>query len=330
MTTQELFAALRAPFPAKDLEWRIGQAGKNQRGLYARILVYLTNRSIMERLDDVVGAENWQNEYKPGPAGGVVCGISIRVGGEWLTKWDGAENSDIEPVKGGLSDSMKRAAVQWGIGRYLYDIGEKWAVINDNGSHFTNCKVKFNGTEEWVSFNWEPPVLPDWALPENERKGANSKHSSTPTSQSKAGPQKAEPSQPDPQQQNSKRYAEAATAITSAATLARCKEIRRNIRNAESAKKFAAGEYEQLGKLLSAKEIMVGKVASKWYEKACATYAEAEEKNDVAALLKIKQGLMDERNDMTNEQKQEMQTIIDRTILSMPQGQQEQELATAA
>lgn len=326
--TKELFAALRAPFPAKDLEWRIGQAGKNQRGLYARILVYLTNRSIMERLDDVVGAENWQNEFKPGPQGGVVCGISIRVGGEWLTKWDGAENSDIEPVKGGLSDSMKRAAVQWGIGRYLYDIGEKWAVINDNGSHFTNCKVKFNGTEEWVSFNWEPPVLPDWALPENERKGANGKHSSTPASQSKAGPQKAEPAQSQPQ--HSKRYTEAATAITSTATLARCKEIRRKIRIAEAGKEFSDGEYEQLGKLLDAKEVMVGNVASKWYVKACGSYAEAEAKGDVAALLKIKAALLDERSDMTNEQKKEMAEIIDRTILSMPQGQQEQELATAA
>mgnify|MGYP002508284444 CR=1 FL=1 len=27
-----------------------------------------------------------------------------------------------EPIKGGLSDSMKRAAVQWGIGRVLYNM----------------------------------------------------------------------------------------------------------------------------------------------------------------------------------------------------------------
>ena len=44
-----------------------------------------------------------------------LCGIAIFFEGRgFITKWDGAEDSDIEAVKGGLSDSMKRAAVQWG------------------------------------------------------------------------------------------------------------------------------------------------------------------------------------------------------------------------
>lgn len=50
--------------------------------------------------------------------GGVECGISIKIDGEWITKWDAAENTQVEAVKGGRSGAMKRAAVQWGIGRY--------------------------------------------------------------------------------------------------------------------------------------------------------------------------------------------------------------------
>jgi len=38
----------------------------------------------------------------------------------WVTKSDGADDSSIESAKGGISDSLKRAAVQYGIGRYLY------------------------------------------------------------------------------------------------------------------------------------------------------------------------------------------------------------------
>ena len=38
----------------------------------------------------------------------------------WVTKSDGAEDSTIEAVKGAYSDSFKRAAVKWGIARYLY------------------------------------------------------------------------------------------------------------------------------------------------------------------------------------------------------------------
>jgi len=47
----------------------------------------------------------------------------------------GAENSDIEPVKGGLSDSFKRAAVQWGIGRYLYSLGAVWVDVEQRGKN---------------------------------------------------------------------------------------------------------------------------------------------------------------------------------------------------
>ena len=116
------------PFAPEDLEWRL------QKVVEARELgiavPYVTNRAIMSRLDDVVGPENWYNEFKPWHGAGgkeaQLCGISIRYGEGFITKWDGAENSDIEPVKGGLSDSMKRAAVQWGIGRVLYNM--EWCL----------------------------------------------------------------------------------------------------------------------------------------------------------------------------------------------------------
>lgn len=158
---------LNAPFPANEVSWRIGQAGKASGGqIWAKVLAYIDNRCIMDRLDKVVGKANWKNEYAKGPEGGVLCGISIKIEGEWVTKWDGADNTDVEATKGGLSDSMKRAAVQWGIGRYLYDLGENFAQVVDKGTkgaHYANCKVKVNGKEEYATFHWLPPqnVLPD-------------------------------------------------------------------------------------------------------------------------------------------------------------------------
>lgn len=162
------FKKLLEPFPPQDVDWRIGQAGKGSNGIWAKVLAYLTNRAIMDRLDSVVGPQNWRNEYTTGPQGGVLCGLSLRLDSEWVTKWDGAENTDIEAVKGGLSDAMKRAAVQWGIGRYLYDLGESWADVLDkkkDGARYANCKIKVNGQEEWVQFYWIPPRLPEWAMP---------------------------------------------------------------------------------------------------------------------------------------------------------------------
>jgi len=156
---------LREPFAAEDVEWRIGQAGKGRDGkAWAKVLAYITSRAIQDRLDEVCGPENWCNEFAIGPGGGVLCGIAVRVGDEWVRKWDGAENTDIEAVKGGLSGAMKRAAVQWGIGRYLYDLPEGWAVISERGAHRSSLPKDKGGDP----FRWDPPQLPAWALPRVE------------------------------------------------------------------------------------------------------------------------------------------------------------------
>ena len=143
---------LKEEFPEGDIEWRIQKSGKSEKGnIWAIIVAYITNRAIQDRLDAVCGPENWQNHYDSGPDGGVLCGIEIFITEERsIIKWDGAENTNIEAVKGGLSDSMKRAAVQWGIGRYLYSWSEEFAVIGDNYSH--RAKLK-DGTR----FKWDAP-----------------------------------------------------------------------------------------------------------------------------------------------------------------------------
>nr|DAQ93105.1 MAG TPA: DNA REPAIR PROTEIN RAD52 HOMOLOG-BINDING PROTEIN, DNA REPAIR, DNA.7A [Caudoviricetes sp.] len=153
---------LDEPFSASDIEWRIQQAGKANNGIWAKVLAYVTNRAIMKRLDDVCGKTGWRNEYRDIPnGGGVECGISIKVDGEWITKWDAAENTQVEAVKGGRSGAMKRAAVQWGIGRYLYDLTEGFAnVSTERQPGFNYAKTKELGV-----FYWAPPQLPAWALP---------------------------------------------------------------------------------------------------------------------------------------------------------------------
>ena len=101
---------LKEPFPYEDIEWRLQQADKGKNGIWGKCLAYVTNRAICNRLDEVVGPENWKNEFKTGPDGGVLCGLSIKVDGEWVTKFDGSENTNIEAVKGGLSGAGACAA----------------------------------------------------------------------------------------------------------------------------------------------------------------------------------------------------------------------------
>lgn len=128
---------LLAPFEDSDIEWRLQHVNK-EKG-FGIAVPYVTNRAIQQRLDKAVGADGWKNEYIPWHSDGEkqsqLCGISIYFEDrkEWVTKYDGAEDSDIEPVKGGLSDSMKRAAVQWGVGRYLYSMGTVYVDVEKRG-----------------------------------------------------------------------------------------------------------------------------------------------------------------------------------------------------
>jgi hypothetical protein len=85
------------------------------------MLDYVDARFVMDRLDTMAGPQNWQTKFEDVAGGGVRCSLSIKVMGEWITKTDVGDASTIEPIKGAHSDSLKRAAVHWGIGRDLYD-----------------------------------------------------------------------------------------------------------------------------------------------------------------------------------------------------------------
>lgn len=163
---------LLEPFDPEDIEWRVQQSGiKNDKG-WAMVLAYVQNRAVQQRLDDVCGAHNWKNKFETAPDSGVMCGLSIKVGDEWIDKWDGAENTQIEAVKGGLSGAMKRAAVQWGIGRYLYKLDTTFVQINARGQHYIGIKEKPKDEYPKIKGYWDDPELPDSALPADYKKTA--------------------------------------------------------------------------------------------------------------------------------------------------------------
>lgn len=155
---------LKAPFRADEIEWRISRAGKKGDKVWATCLAYVSNRAIMNRLDEVFGIAGWKNEYVAWKGDSQLCGISAYLNWVWISKWDGAGDTDFESVKGGLSDSMKRAAVQWGIGRYLYNLDETFATVSDTGKFYQSANEK-KGTP---AFKWDPPALPAWALPADD------------------------------------------------------------------------------------------------------------------------------------------------------------------
>lgn len=149
------FKALAKPFDFEDLEWRTRTVKKFGDSYQAMIMPYVTARAIQDRLDAIVGQDKWWNQFETWKQG-QICGITIATVNGNITKWDGAEDTKESPLKGGLSDSMKRAAVQWGIGRYLYYLppmkGQqiKWEPGAISGN------FRDDDTKKWTKLWWKP------------------------------------------------------------------------------------------------------------------------------------------------------------------------------
>ena len=147
MSENKYFEEFGKPFSVSDVSWKLQRTLKDKmRGL---AVPYLDARAISDRLDNVVGQNNWKDDYvlwhkytdnikQQGKeatkiVNSQLCTIYIYDDEkkEWIGKTDGAENTDFEAVKGGLSDAFKRAAVKWNIGRYMYSFDAVWVDLED-------------------------------------------------------------------------------------------------------------------------------------------------------------------------------------------------------
>lgn len=147
---QAIHKSLKEPFPDDE----VGEVPINKEGtLVAR---YINARSVMERLDDVVGPDNWSDRYEKWDDGtcAVLCTLTVhgisRQDVGYPNDPSDADNAKREPFKAACSDALKRAAVHWGIGRYLYPKpGEKPRFASENTKSSGGNK---GATEKQVKF----------------------------------------------------------------------------------------------------------------------------------------------------------------------------------
>jgi hypothetical protein len=145
---EELTRALAAPFESSEVRFKPAVVSGNR----ALALAYVDARVIQDRLDDVLGVEGWQDDYECLADGSVVCRLRLKIGEEWITKVDVGGPSEQpdggDRLKAAFSDALKRAAVKFGIGRYLYRLPQLWVDYDSQRRQFT-----------------KPPTLPAHALP---------------------------------------------------------------------------------------------------------------------------------------------------------------------
>lgn len=139
---------LAAPFDLAEVKFKPQAVSGNR----AMAVPYVDARLVAERLDEAVGLANWQDTYTVLPGGEVVCRLSVRLGGEWVAKEDVGGQSEQpdegDRMKAAFSDALKRAAVKFGVGRYLYRLRPQWCDYDPAKRQFVR-----------------PPQLPADALP---------------------------------------------------------------------------------------------------------------------------------------------------------------------
>ena len=132
-TTEDLMFELAKPFPRESIEWRVQRTTKD--GTAGLALAYVNARTVQDRLNEVMGS-NWQTKHiNYGPK--TICHLGLKFNDEWKWRSDGAGDTNYEADKGAMSDSFKRSAVMWGIGRHLYDLPSVWVKCETKNGRFS-------------------------------------------------------------------------------------------------------------------------------------------------------------------------------------------------
>ena len=165
MSPDEIMKALAKPFPADRVHWRVGSTTKDKAKGMA--LAYLDSRDVQDRLDEVCG-HLWQCKHEWSSGTRLQCAIGVKLGDEWVWRSDGAGDTQVEAEKGAFSGAFKRAAVQWGIGRYLYSAPSPWMPLNQYKAFSDETQKQLTEQlKRWQAGREPKPPYPDGRFVEN-------------------------------------------------------------------------------------------------------------------------------------------------------------------
>jgi len=151
---KQLVDELKAPIP---YSWRVQSRTKDRSK--AMCTAYIDARDVMNVLDQHC-EHGWESQFRE-VAGFIFAGIGIRDDkGNVLWRWDAGQRVEDnqqdqmyeQAAKSAASDAFKRAAVQWGIGRFLYDLDivtlpcdQYGNVVDEKGQRVWDLTKHING-----------------------------------------------------------------------------------------------------------------------------------------------------------------------------------------
>lgn len=158
--TKDILQELSKPFPESVVGLKV-QTARGGKGL---VVAYIDARAVLDRLDEVVGPGGWHDEYevladivrRNGDREERLVEVKCRLTVSGVTKEDVGEG---DSMKAAFSDALKRAAVKFGIGRYLYSLPKVVAELDDRGNikDYEAVKRKLFGGGAQASEGQEAP-----------------------------------------------------------------------------------------------------------------------------------------------------------------------------
>ena len=133
---------LSKQFSKDQIQWRVQRQTRD--GTSALVLAYVDARTVQDRLNEVMGIDGWQCKHISYGAK-TICHLGLKFNGEWIWRSDGAGDTNFEADKGAISDSLKRAAVHFGVGRHLYDLPSVFVKVQKD----QRGQIKINQEDCW-------------------------------------------------------------------------------------------------------------------------------------------------------------------------------------
>lgn len=162
---EALFAALAEPFDPSEIKWRVTHT--TQDGRRGAVIAYADPRAYTDRLNQILTPTGWTRTYdvitvsalsrmkrdKLIQTGKVLVTCTLTIHGIGCHTGSGEEWADeANAMTASEAQAFKRACTCFGLGRYLYNLGEMWVHLNEHRQPF------------------EYPTLPKWALPGGSKK----------------------------------------------------------------------------------------------------------------------------------------------------------------
>jgi hypothetical protein len=141
MTTKEIYHELRKPLALQFISWKPNVFNRDR--TRAQITFHIDARAVQHKLNESLGIDGWNFTFVPGRDAGIYGRLVVRINDREVIREDVGypQNPDKDDRdKDAVSDALKRCAVHFGVGHFLYALPDKWVDWNPEQRGLTDSQ----------------------------------------------------------------------------------------------------------------------------------------------------------------------------------------------